>query len=167
MVWQTSSWNGFDVDLIIMMIFIFGMLKNPDYFCKLLIANGQQRWVYYLAYNCEGYLSVTLRVERRAGALLPLFFQKGSNGGGANLSSQYHREFHGWQDLVETNLLQLFTHLQHSEWFSTLSIIIFEVNILPNKHIGEEFCVFCIIAFPSIPLVPLPYRCFGCYLCFI
>jgi len=29
------------------------------------------------------------------GALLPLFFQKGGNGGGANFSSQYHREFHG------------------------------------------------------------------------
>jgi len=31
------------------------------------------------------YFLVTLR------ALLPLFFQKGSNGGGANFSSQYHR----------------------------------------------------------------------------
>jgi len=27
----------------------------------------------------------------------------------------YHREFHGKQDLVETNLLQLFTHPQHSK----------------------------------------------------
>jgi len=39
----------------------------------------------------------------------------GGNGGGAKFSSQYHREFHGEQDLVETNLLRLFTHPQHSE----------------------------------------------------
>jgi len=65
--------------------------------------------------------------------LLPLFFQKGGNGGGANFSSQYHREFYGQQDLVETNLLQLFTHTQHSEWFSTLSVIVFEVNIVAEQ----------------------------------
>jgi len=76
------------------------------------------------------YFSVTLRDAQRAGALFPLFFQKGGNGGGANFSSQYHREFHGKHDLAETNLLQLFTNPQHSEWCSTLSVIIFEVNIV-------------------------------------
>jgi len=30
-----------------------------------------------------------------SGGLLPLFFQKGGKGSGANFSSQYHREFHG------------------------------------------------------------------------
>jgi len=45
----------------------------------------------------------------------------------------YHREFHGKQDLVETNLLQLFTYPQHSEWFSTLYVIIFEVNIVAEQ----------------------------------
>jgi len=29
--------------------------------------------------------------------------------------------------------LQLFTHPQHSEWFSTLSVIIFEVNIVAEQ----------------------------------
>jgi len=37
------------------------------------------------------------------------------------------------EDLVETNLLQLLTHPQHSEWFSTLSVIIFEVNIVAEQ----------------------------------
>ena len=45
--------------------------------------------------------SDTLRDARRAGALLLLFFQKGGKGGGGNFSSQYHMEFHGWQDLVQ------------------------------------------------------------------
>jgi len=36
-----------------------------------------------LAYNCVGYFSVTGTPGER-GALLPLFFQKGGNGGGGN-----------------------------------------------------------------------------------
>jgi len=42
--------------------------------------------------------AVTLRYsqgQQRAGALLPLFFQKGSNGGGSNFSWQHNGEFHG------------------------------------------------------------------------
>jgi len=31
----------------------------------------------------------------------------------------------GYQDRIETNLLQLFEHLQTSEWFSIISGIIF------------------------------------------
>jgi len=69
------------------------------------------------------------------GAVLPLFFQKGSNGCGANFSSQYHREFHEKQDLlVEANILQLLTHPQYSELFSTpYSVIIFEVNTVAEQ----------------------------------
>jgi len=44
-----------------------------------------------LAYNCVGYFSVTLRYARRAGALLPLFVQKGGNG--AELT--FHRSIIG------------------------------------------------------------------------
>jgi len=32
-----------------------------------------------------------------------------------------------------TNLLQLLTHQQYSEWFSILSVIIFEVNIVAEQ----------------------------------
>jgi len=34
-----------------------------------------------------------------------------------------------YQDRLETNLLQLFRHPENSEWFSMISVIIFEVNI--------------------------------------
>jgi len=42
-------------------------------------------------------------------------------------------EFNGKQDLVETNLSQLFTHPQHSESFSTLCVIIFDVSIVAEQ----------------------------------
>jgi len=53
--------------------------------------------------------------------------------------------------------LQLFTHPQHSECFSTLSVTIFEVNIVPEqkqtKRIGEDFFVYFKFAFLSILLL--------------
>jgi len=38
-----------------------------------------------------------------------------------------------WQDRIETNLLQLFTQQKNSEWFSIISVIIFEVNIVTEQ----------------------------------
>jgi len=38
-----------------------------------------------------------------------------------------------YQDRLETNFLQLFTHSQDSEWFSTISVIIFVVNIVAEQ----------------------------------
>jgi len=35
-----------------------------------------------------------------------------------------------YKDRLETNLLQLFVHPQNSQWFSTSSAIIFEVNAI-------------------------------------
>jgi len=37
------------------------------------------------------------------------------------------------QDLIETNLLQLFAHPENSEWFSIISGNIFEVNIVAER----------------------------------
>jgi len=39
-----------------------------------------------------------------------------------------------YQDRLETNLshLQLFAHISDSEWFSIITVIIFEVNMLLN-----------------------------------
>jgi len=51
--------------------------------------------VEYISQAVIVYFSITLRDAQRAGALLPLFFQKGRNGGGDNFSSQHHRVFHG------------------------------------------------------------------------
>jgi len=42
-----------------------------------------------------------------------------------------------YQDRLETNLLQLFAPTQSSEWFSTISVISFEVNIV-SKHVNAK-----------------------------
>jgi len=49
--------------------------------------------VEYISYTCVLFSYSQGRAE--SGALLPLFFHQGGNGGGANFSSQYHWEFHG------------------------------------------------------------------------
>ena len=41
--------------------------------------------------------------------------------------------FMGYQDRIETHLLQLFEHLETSDWFSIISGIIFEVNIVAEQ----------------------------------
>jgi len=38
-----------------------------------------------------------------------------------------------WQDRIETNLLQLFAQQENSEWFSIISVVIFEVNIVAEQ----------------------------------
>jgi len=38
-----------------------------------------------------------------------------------------------YQDRLETNLLQLFRHSENSKWFSAISVIIFEVNIVDEQ----------------------------------
>jgi len=53
-----------------------------------------------------------------------------------------------YQDRIETNLLQLFAHLESSEWFSIISGIIFEVKIVDEQKwtetsiISNDFFVF-------------------------
>jgi len=37
------------------------------------------------------------------------------------------------QDRLETNLLQLSAHPDTSEWFSMISVIIFEINIVAEQ----------------------------------
>jgi len=41
--------------------------------------------------------------------------------------------------------LQLFRHPQNLEWFSTLSVIIFEVNIVAEKKQRYWWIIFCIL----------------------
>ena len=49
--------------------------------------------VEYISYTCV--LLNYSQGREESGDIAPLSFQKGGNGGGANFSSQYHREFHG------------------------------------------------------------------------
>ena len=43
-----------------------------------------------------------------------------------------------YQDRFETNLLQLFTHPQVSEWLSSISVIICDVNIVAEQK--QAYC---------------------------
>ena len=43
------------------------------------------------------------------------------------------RSFMVYQGRIETNSLQLFAHLETSEWFSIISGIIFEINIVSEQ----------------------------------
>jgi len=42
-----------------------------------------------------------------------------------------------YQNRLETNLLQIFAHTQSSEWFSTISVISFGVNIVA-EHVNTK-----------------------------
>jgi len=46
------------------------------------------------------------------------------------------------QDWIETNLLQLFAHPDTSEWFSIISGIIFEVNIVAEQKQAQLVTIF-------------------------
>jgi len=50
-----------------------------------------------------------------AGALAPLPFQKGCNGGGGSFRNSIIGNFMVYQDRLEINLLQLFRHPEISE----------------------------------------------------
>ena len=61
-----------------------------------------------------------------------------------------------YQDRLEANLLQLFAHPENSEWFSIISGIIFEVNVVSaqSKDNDSDFFVFYKLPSPSILLLP-------------
>ena len=58
--------------------------------------------------------------------------------------SRIIRNFMGYKDRLETNLLQLFVHPQNSEWFSIISAIIFEVNVVAAQKQASlvTICLF-------------------------
>ena len=69
--------------------------------------------------------------RQRMGQPGPSALSKGTNETFITVS---HRRFHGLSvDRQETILLQLFEHPENSEWFSIISIIIFEVNIVAEQ----------------------------------
>jgi len=39
-----------------------------------------------------------------------------------------------YQDVLETNLLQLFVHPENSEWYSIISVIILRSMLLMNRN---------------------------------
>ena len=56
------------------------------------------------------------------------------------------------QGLLETNLLQLFAHPESSEWFSIISVIIFEVKIVTEQKEAQLVTIFFVVLYVSIAL---------------
>jgi len=50
----------------------------------------------------------------------------------------------GFQDRLETNLLQLFAHQPTSEWFSIISAIIFEISVVAAQK-EAQVTIFCFL----------------------
>ena len=59
---------------------------------------------------------------------------KGATGAQVPLHTSIISNLLIYQHQFETNLLQLFTHTKNSEWFSIISVICFQVNIVA-KHV--------------------------------
>ena len=70
------------------------------------------------------YFSVTPRDAGERGHCFPCSFKREATGAEVTFHDSITGNFM-IQHLFETNVLQLFTHPQHSEWFSTLSAIIY------------------------------------------
>jgi len=70
------------------------------------------------------------------GSIASWSFEKGKTRAEVPFHNRITGIFRVYQDRLETNLLQLFTHPENSECFSIIYVIIFEVNIVTakNKH---------------------------------
>jgi len=101
------------------------------------------------------YFSVTLRDAWRAGALLPLFFQKGGKGAELTFHHSIIGNFNFVVDMIQSNQIYCSysrTHNIQKGFLHSLLLFVRSTLLLKrNNHIGEEFCVFCKFAFPSIP----------------
>jgi len=92
----------------------------------------------------------------------PLPFEK--EGGGA-FNNNIIGHFMVYQDRLKTNLLLLFAHPEKSEWFSLISVIIFEVNIVAEQK--QAYLVTIFFVFYKLPLpldyfsAPTPNHCSG------
>ena len=60
-------------------------------------------------------------------------FQKRATGAEVLFYKSIIRNFMVYQDRHETYLLQLFAHPEALEWFSIISVIIFEVNFVAEQ----------------------------------
>jgi len=78
--------------------------------------------------------------RRNGGAIrghCPPPFERGGQRGHKCLLTSIMSNFMIYQHQLETNLLQLFAHTENSEWFSIISVISFEVNIVA-KHVNAK-----------------------------
>jgi len=76
------------------------------------------------------------RERMHDGALSPCPFIRGAMGADMPFYKSITRNFMAYQDRIQANLLQLFVHPGTSEWFSTISGIIFEVNMIAEQKLA-------------------------------
>ena len=89
---------------------------------------------------CDVILSAIRRdagTEVHYGGTAPPTFERGATGAQVPLHTSIISNFMIYQDQFEANLLQLFAHTKNSEWFSIISVISFEVNIVV-KHVNAK-----------------------------
>ena len=60
-------------------------------------------------------------------------FGKGTNGADVYFHNSIIGIFVVYQNQIETDLLKLCAHLENSEWFSVISVVIFEVEIVAEQ----------------------------------
>ena len=60
-------------------------------------------------------------------------FGKGTNGADVPFHNSIIGIFHVYRNRIETDLLKLCAHPENSEWFSVISVIIFEVQIVAEQ----------------------------------
>ena len=61
-----------------------------------------------------------------------------------------------YQDRFETSLLQLYRHPENSEWFSVISVIIFEVKTVDEQQQTKLLTIFYKFPLPSAVFSPFP-----------
>jgi len=71
------------------------------------------------------------------GGAAPLLFEREGNGGKGALHTSIISNFMIYQDQFEAYLFQLFARTKNSEWFSIISVIRFEVNVVA-KHVNAK-----------------------------
>ena len=60
-------------------------------------------------------------------------FGKGTDGADVHFHNSIIGNFVVYQNQIETDLLKLCAHLENSEWFSVISVVIFEVEIVAEQ----------------------------------
>ena len=111
-------------------------LFHPQYFIKIgpVPVEGPKQVPKELTFESYFYILRELNPGTpERGALSPCPVIKGATGAAVPFYENIVSNFMVYQDRIETNLLQLFAHLETSDWFSIISGIISEANILDEQ----------------------------------
>ena len=124
--------------------YLWDVQINPDYFCKILIANGQQRWVYQLKLCTLQLLPVAFRDNRERGRCFFCSFKKEAKGAEVT----FHNSIIGNFMVSKIYLKQICMAAIHAAttfMFFYISLIIFEVNIIARQKQTCWWRIFCFL----------------------